>query len=99
MTLQGGFTFSGVDLGITGLDYAVVTVFFVSWLGSILRSRRVRPLNLALAGFYLVIWLMSILWGPLLLKGLTTLYALVIAALMIVVWRKQSPQLGPGRHQ
>lgn len=99
MTLQGGVPFSRVDLGITGLDYAVVTAFFVSVMSSILRSRRVRPLNLALAGFYLVIWLMGILWGPLLFKGLTTVYALVIAASMVVVWRKQSQQPGPGGHQ
>jgi len=99
MTLQGRNPFSGGGLGITGLDYAIATVFFVSVLSSLLRSRRVRPLNLALAGFYLVIWLMGILWGPLLFKGLTTVYALAIAAVMLVVWRKQSPQPGPGLHQ
>jgi hypothetical protein len=71
--LQGAISPSAVDLGITGLDYTVVTIFFVSQLLSIFRSRRVRATNVAMAGLYLAIWIMALRWGPLLLKSLTTL--------------------------
>lgn len=99
MTLQGGNPLLGGGLGITGLDYVVVTAFSVTLFILILKSRRVGPLILGMAGFYLVIWFMAIVWGPLLLKGVTTVYALAIAAAMLAVWRKQSPQPGPGGHQ
>ena len=82
-----------VDLGVTGLDYAVVTAFFVSVLISLFRSRRIGVLELSLAGVYLIIWLMSVLWGPLLLKVLTTAYALIIGVCMLIIRKHQTQEL------
>ena len=83
-----------VDLGVTGLDYAVVTSFFVSVLILLFRSRRVGVLQLSIAGFYLIVWLMSVLWGPLLFKVMTTAYALIIGVCMLIIRQHRHSRIG-----
>jgi len=83
-----------VDLGVTGLDYAVVTSAFVSFLISLFRSRRVGVLQLSIAGLYLIVWLMSVLWGPLLFKVMTTAYAFIIGVCMLIIRQHSHSRIG-----